>query len=429
MILNSILHYLGIFFGATWWFWLFIFSIFFLRSSWLAWRQQSFRKSQKYVICEIKIPREITRSPKAMDQLFMAVHQMQNGPANFGEKYFDGEVGRTFTFEMVSFSGEIHFYVRFYHKYRGLIQGAFYSAYPDVELIEIEDYNLKFPKTYADLEAAGYDLWGTELQLTKKLDMYPIKTYVEFETMMEEAQFDPISVLVETMTKLKPGEFIGVQYIVDALEPRWVKEFEEDLNELKKPKMAEAPTEGEFGMMQFRSPGETDVLKAVERKLSKPAFETMIRFIYISPKPTFYDSFPRRAITSTYNQYAANDLNSFKQNHKYVSPMAQIWYFPYVFSNTRNKLRKQRLWKKFCQRIFPSHIFMAKLLDSHPLSFAFHSETITLTADELATLYHPPTKIVLTAPHVERVVSKKGGPPAGLPIYGAEEELKQFKKE
>ena len=45
----------------------------------------------------------------------------------------------------------------------------------------------------------------------------------------------------------------------------------------------------------------------------------------------------------------------------------------------------------------------------------------------LATLFHPPTFLVLTAPHLRRVESKKTGPPAGLAIYGDEGDLEKFK--
>jgi hypothetical protein len=41
--------------------------------------------------------------------------------------------------------------------------------------------------------------------------------------------------------------------------------------------------------------------------------------------------------------------------------------------------------------------------------------------EEMATLFHLPTKIVLTGPSVKSSEARKAGPPAGLGIYGEEE--------
>ncbi|MCH7883427.1 hypothetical protein IIA95_03365, partial [Patescibacteria group bacterium] len=42
---------------------------------------------------------------------------------------------------------------------------------------------------------------------------------------------------------------------------------------------------------------------------------------------------------------------------------------------------------------------------------------------ELATIFHPPSYLVLTAPFIKRVEAKRLGPPAGLEIFGEEEEV------
>ena len=47
--------------------------------------------------------------------------------------------------------------------------------------------------------------------------------------------------------------------------------------------------------------------------------------------------------------------------------------------------------------------------------------------EAIATLFHLPTAVVLTAPHIRRIESRKGGPPAGLAIFGDEEEIEKFK--
>ena len=56
-----------------------------------------------------------------------------------------------------------------------------------------------------------------------------------------------------------------------------------------------------------------------------------------------------------------------------------------------------------------------------------HTKRFVLSTRSVATLFHPPTFIALTAPHLRRVESKKTGPPAGLAIYGDEADLGKYK--
>ena len=71
---------------------------------------------------------------------------------------------------------------------------------------------------------------------------------------------------------------------------------------------------------------------------------------------------------------------------------------------------------------------MGKFLTSYILNWNIHSKTFELNTESLATLFHPPTRIVLTAPHMVRVESRKTGPPAGLAIFGDEEKIEKFVK-
>src|SRR3989344_8838661 len=175
---------------SVWWFWLFLILLPLLESSWLAWRQKHFEHDIEWTILEIFIPREVSRSPQAMEQVLMAFHGLRNSPNNFEEAYKDGEITRWFCLEMVSFGGEIHFYVRFYHKQRPLVEAAFFSYYPDLELVEVDDYISRFPINMQEAYRQGYDIWATEM-VTAKPAAYPIRTYKYFESPDEDKQFDP----------------------------------------------------------------------------------------------------------------------------------------------------------------------------------------------------------------------------------------------
>jgi len=407
-----------------------LFSLF--KSTWMFWRQEIFKKDQKWVFLEIKIPREITRSPLAMEQVLTTLHQQRNAPNDLREWYWDGEVTRWLCLELVSFGGETHFYIRCPVKRRGLVEAAFFAYYPDLEIVDADDYVDKLPISVRETENQGYDMWGTEIILYKP-EMYPIRSYKDFESPDEEKQFDPMSGFMEVLGKLKKEEIVCIQYLLAPADYQWHKKWDKLLEKLKEPrvKKEEAPAAGgdqfvkAFSKFIARSPGETDVLEQVEKNLSKPAFDTTIRFLYFSPKAIFYDSYARRGLAGAFNQYAAQDLNSFGHNYP-VATRTKFWQFPYFFPDRRRIYRQQRLLSMYRNRKNPWKGFFHKLLTFHIFSGYFKSKRITLNAESLASIYHPPTASVLTAPHIKRVESRKAGPPAGMAIYGDEKNLEKY---
>ena len=418
----------------TWPIWLFfiIFPVFV--SLWLYVRQAQFKRNIKWVILELKIPREVRKSPQAMEQVLTAIHSLRNAPGDIKEWYWDGEVTRWYALEMVSFGGEVRFFLRVYKRQKDLVQAAFFSYYPDLEVVEADDYMDLFPKDMTETYAKQMDIWGTEMVLVNE-GAYPIKTYEDFEHMEEEKQFDPISTFLEVLGKLRKEETVGIQILIAPASPKWRDEFEGTVNKLKKPATATIKTGGtveEGGgtngtkeMLIARSPGHIEVLKKMEENLSKPAFDTIIRFIYLSPKEGFSDTFPRRGIAGAFNQYAALNLNGFRQNHK-VGTRTRIWKWPHIFPKVRNEYRKQRMLLSYRTREVPPETWMGRLATSYLFNWNFGSKRFPMNVKCLATLFHPPTAVVLTAPHIRRVESRRTGPPAGLPIYGEEGEIERF---
>lgn len=400
------------------------------RSTWMFWRQ-SIYKIFKWVLLEIRIPREIQNSPYGMEQVLAAIHSLRNTPNNLWEWYWAGEVTRWYSLELVSFGGETHFYVRCYFRQKGLVEAAFFSQYPDLELVEVEDYVDKIPDTVKELDQLGYDMWGSEMLLDKP-SAYPIKTYHEFESPDENKEIDPISAFLEVLGKVKKEEMVAIQILIAPADYRWRDEFHNLVEKLKEPKIKKEEIKGgeegqfaSFAKMIARSPGEIDILKAVENNLSKPAFDTLIRFVYLSPKQIFYDSFARRAITGSFNQYAALNLNRFRQNYT-ISTRTMFWFFPYFFPVRRNLYRKQRLFYEYKLRHIPPQSVMGRFMSAYFLNWNFASRRFKINTECLATVYHPPTAMVLTAPHIPRVPSRKAGPPAGLAIFGDEKLIEKF---
>jgi len=418
--------------------------------TYLFWRQEKFRHDTEYVVLELRIPREVTKSPKAMEQVLSAIHFTRNAPAQFDERWIEGENPRAFSLEMVSLGGEVHFYVRIPKKIMGVVEASFFSYYPDVEVIEVPDYIDRVPRTVQDLKKQGYETWGVEMILAKD-EAYPIKSYLEFESPDENKQYDPISTILEVMAKAKKEEVIAVQINLIPCDHLWAEKWKPLVKALTDKKSGGGSSvrtktefpggilpaftiekaggggEADFVKTAMRSPGETDVLKAVETNLSKQAFETVIRFAYFAPEAMFYYSFPARGLMAAFNQYSALNMNTFIPNAR-TSTKTAGWVYPHIFPKIRSEYKKQRFLYNYARRTMPVGSFIGKLITSHLFNWNFNtSKSFRLSIQSVATVFHPPTFMTLTAPHMKRVESKKAGPPAGLAIYGEEEEIEKYK--
>jgi len=413
--------------GDLWWFWIFWVLLFSSLYLWLSYIQEFYKRSIPYIMLELRIPREVRKSPRAMEQVFMSIHGLRNSPNDIAEKWWEGEVTLWFSCELVSFGGDIHFYMRIPKKHRNLIEAALYAQYSDIELAEVtEDYIHRLPATVKELRQNNYELFGNELRLAKE-DAYPIRTYVDFEAPDEERQLDPISSMLEVLAKLKPAEICWIQILIRPTDDSW-KEANETLVEELKEKMATRRYETEGGgiVMVQRTPGEVEVIEAVERNLQKPGFESLIRYIYTAPKEIYGDTFPRRGVYGAFNQYATEHLNKFAHNTK-AWTRTKFWHWPHLFPKKRQRARQERIFQYYRERRMFDETTLGAILRIRPFHWYVGAQKLgkmVLNVEELATIFHPPMFLVLTGPLIKSVESRKIGPPAGLPIYGEEGEEK-----
>jgi len=440
------------FLAVTWWFWAFIILVSLTHSAWFFWRKSLYKEGTEFILLEIKIPREIQKNPRAMEQVLTAIHSLRNVQGTLAEKWWDGEITRWYTLEIVTFGGETHLYVRVYKKQKSLMEAAFLSYYPDLELVEVEDYAKRFPQTVSEMHEQGYDIWGSDVILAREA-AYPIKTYEEFESPDENKQYDTMSSFLELFSSLKREEIIGFQILIAPADLDWWKKWEGLLKSLStkedKKKLSTAtsfPTEHGFGILPmfeiagpdkddmkflktaFRTPGETKVLEAVGKNLSKSAFDTVIRYIYMSPKSMYADAIPRRGIQGVLNQFSSLDLNRLVRNDKTAVSTARValFHFPYIFPQKRGDLKKARVLHNYIRRELPEEEFIGKLMTSNIFNWNIHAKRFEMNTECLATIFHPPSIMSLTAPHIKRVESRKGGPPAGLAIFGGEENVEKL---
>ncbi|MEK7082844.1 MAG: hypothetical protein AAB972_01625 [Patescibacteria group bacterium] len=406
---------------------------------WLAYIQAYYLKiSTKFVLLELRPPREVVKTPRAMEQVFTSIHSLGSGPdlkfpTVLNEKWWNGEVVYPYSMEIASFGGEVHFFIWIPEKHRNIIEAAFYSNYPDMQVKEADNYLDRLPRTFGELKKRGYELFGTEFLLAHKketkdkiklnYDIYPIRTYFDFEAVAEEKELDPISGIMEVLAKIRPQDTIWLQMIiqpaVEGERGRIEKEGGLVLAEMKR--MARSVKNLETGEihMVMPSPGESETMRAIERKLSKPMFNAVVRTIYMGPKEGFSSNFGQRGIISAFNQYSSETYNRFRNNGK-VWSRANMWYPPFIFPKRRLLGLKERIIANYRERRFYYETRLAWILQMHVSNFGVGGKIMTLNAEELATLFHLPTIMAPTGSIMVKEEARKAGPPAGLPIYGEE---------
>lgn len=412
--------------AVSWWVILPVGLFFIWRELWVRGLNRLWRRTIKYKMIEIKIPKEILKTPKAMENVFAALHAIQFKGFTLEDTYFKGEEQQWMTFELVGHNGTVHFIARFPDFFRNLIESAIYSEYPNAELADIEDYTEYFPNV---LPNNLYDIWGNDYVL-KAEDAYPIRTYDFFEANVDEQRLDPIAAITEVMSRLKATEAIWIQYLIKPVPDNfnnWKKKGEiirdkmmqrkketpkgflgamiDGLFEFTKnliaapvalPQWAGMEKKEEKLKFLFLSPGEQDILKGVEKKISKVGFEVGIRFIYIDERKAYTGS-NVRAVDGAIRQFNTQDMNGFK-----------------TLRDTITFITARKLTSQSWFRSYKLHFRKRQIFDMYKLRW-FPSTTYILNTEELATVFHFPIETV-GAPLLRRLQTRKGEPPSGLPL-------------
>lgn len=206
---------------------------------WLAYIHGKFLKKlneENAVLLEIKLPREISKSPAAMETFMLNLNQ-GSGVSGAYAKYYKGTLPTTFSLEIASLEGIIHFYIRTEKKFRLLIEGSLYSQYPGIEIIEADDYTKSIRYHHLAKDAA---IWGAQYHGNGKkwtpinektgeaykkggkdyemnANFFPIKTYVDYgldKDPKEEFKIDPLAQVIELMGSIGKGQYFWYQLVV-----------------------------------------------------------------------------------------------------------------------------------------------------------------------------------------------------------------------
>jgi len=400
----------------------------FLREWWLDESQAKFVAGIKYVLLEVFFPKNTEIFPKAMEQVFASLYQIYSFGIVPEKKWLEGQIEDKISAEMISSKDGIRFFIRINQKYRPIVESAIFAQYPGTEILEVvDDYINELPKGLPNEE---YDIMGADMILGCN-SAYPIKTYPYFfgERKYEEQEVDPIANLAETMSSLKPNERIWVQVLIKPagkkLKDEAKKIIAEKMGKKEEPKksflsgffqfiveLVQAPfgphAEQASAKIEDKpkslSASDAEIIKAVENKASKLAFETIIRIIYTDKKDDFSNS-NFRAATSAFQQFGIQNLN-FIRPAKITMTIPGRFFMPFKARTLLNK--KKQIYTNYINRDF---IFYTNVQ-------AMYRKCLIpslMNVEELATIFHPPTKRV-AAVGLGQVGAKKGTPPSNLPI-------------
>lgn len=363
--------------------------------AWKLWRYyllSIFVASRNWKLLEIKIPREVFKSPKAMELVLTAMWQTRQGPPML--RFRLNNRRPWYSLEITSDGGDIHFYIRTEEGYASLVTAALYANYPDIQVLEVPDYTHEITWDRPDSEWA-FD--AEEFGLARE-DAYPITTYIDYgldKDPKEEFKHDPLAQILEVFGSIPPDEKFWFQIVITAEKDNAWKEEGKKLVE----KILERDKQREPGSFYFPPPLtkiEASTVEAIQRSIDKIAFRAGIRMFYW---------FKKGQETPDRDKMIFNSLNVFGSEHLNSIVRTKDLGYGFFFLDPfgiRDKQDRDSMYRGYVNRSWfwpPSN----------------RGKWSIMTTEELATLFHVPGQVV-GVPTLRRIESKRGEAPSNLPV-------------
>ena len=391
--------------AETWPIWLPLILINLLFHTWFAYKRRVWMREQGSVLLEIKIPKDVLKSPAAMEMVIEGIWEDVVGTLT--DVYFEGRVRDWFSLEIVSIGGEVKFFIWGLKKWKSIIETRVYTHYPGAEVFEAEDYALKIV-----YDPTKMNMFGITTKLVRP-DAYPIKTYIDYEldrgNKEQEEIVDPIVPMLEYLGTLKPGEVAGMQILIQGhrketlqdtrlfSKPDWKEGIKEEIKKIIDEESFFPQKEGQATLTRLTRT-QDDTIVAIQRNAGKLAFNTMVRLIYAAPIEIF-DKMRGTGMIGSMRQFGSKTLNGIRPD-KFMS-------IDYPWKDFRGQIKR---------RLQRTHIEAYKRRSFFEVPFRhLYGKPYVLTTEELATIFHFPGATA-TTPTLTRVPSKRGEAPANLPV-------------
>lgn len=332
------------------------------------------------------------KEKKPFKELISVMEQFYTSLANLKDKKIRGFVyGQpVLSLEMAvqHIGEEICFYLACPRRFAPILEKQIQGFFPFADVRPIDDYNIFNPQ--------GVSL-GSCLGPVRGIAL-PLKTYQSMEA-------DPLNEIVNTMSKLQiEGEGASVQVICRPAKDQWRKRTLKIAREMQQGKSydkarmkidrsrlfrfldvvdevistkAQEPTAPTA--QKQATPLDSEIIKALENKASKAAFEVNVNLLVSAPNQAQAEVILAQT-ENAFAQFNSVNLNSFKAYRVAGRALKKLFY-------------------DFSFRLFnKAHRFV-------------------LSTEELSSLFHFPTTEI-EAPKVKFIKSKQAAPPVNLPKEG-----------
>ena len=377
-------------------------------SLWVILKRSEFIAKQNYILLELKPPREIIKTPLAMEAMLSGLH-LAPGESNWYKKYIQGGVRPWWSLEIASIEGRVHFFIWTRANFRKIVESQVYAQYPGAQVLEAPDYTRTI-----SAEPHEWNIWGATYVHTSE-DAVPIKTYVEYgldKVQKEIEQTDPLASLIEFMGSIGKGENLWLQFVIrvhkgekyhktkpDGKAYTWkdqAKELIEKIRSETRDTYIDHTTGEERPGFPNPTKGQSEKIAAIERNVSKLAFDVGCRALYLAT-PEKFDAINITALNGIFKQFSSEGWNGMK----WTGGMTIFDDYPWEIGVEKLKnLVREDLVDAYRRRQF----FYEPFIEDH----------MVMSTEELATVFHIPSKAVET-PSLERIPSATSTAPANLP--------------
>ena len=382
----------------------------------------------KWTVFEIEIPRDIEKTPMAME-LILSNAMYQASSKGLWEVWIKGAPHFWFSLEMAGINGEVHFYIRSPSRIANLVETQIYAQYPQSKVHEVPDYTLAVSFEAPD---SDWHVWGCEFALEKH-DAVPLRTYKDYgldkPSDKEQQKVDPLTPTIEFLGSLRRGEQVWIQHVIRPSKKvyhshathahqGWVAEANEEISRVVAPYTLtqEGAHPGETAM-QVRPPDTvSNRVKKMQEKMQKLGFDVGIRVVCVAETRFVSEEqfiALRNASRLLFRQFNNPDLNSLVRVN--TTAFGAAWRDPtnMVLYKVKNQMINWYRLRIFYHPPFWYSTNLPKVIGlfvpSHPIKIS------VLNVEEIATLFHFPGQ-VSQAPSFRRIESRVAKPPSNLPI-------------
>lgn len=309
------------------------------------------------VVLAIEVPQNNDKSPLSAEQLLTSLY----GIGLNKQKSMDH-----FSLEIAAGSHGIHFIVVVDRKYKTFFENQIYAQYPEAQIKEVQDYATSINSTESHVEIV-------ELSLSRPNHL-PIRTFRSFDV-------DPMSAVTASVSKLPPGQEVFMQILSRPVGDFW-----------------QEPAKNRVSA-RSDSKSTSDELTPADYKSAKLGFQFLIRILSKSSDATSA-KIAINSLIAALGQYKTTNLN-------------------YLSTIGKKPTKKQRFKKRIEQILYGQRLAdRLTILDKFIMRFLDENEYGVVNTEELASLFHLPSKSVET-PDISWARSKKLEYPLNVPTKDA----------